>query len=202
MLLEALRMVVVVFLVVGGFWRFALSKSYFGMLRSHTFVRLWVGGIQLLVLFVPILPSVATWMVAICLDIGYAHADRRPARFVPVTVLAMVSIWLAWFVDPLLSRVVSWFFVCAVAVFVVAFWPIFAPRRVYVYTQRPRAAVYLCPVFTLAALGAAVFTEVYPKWALLWVLASVFVYDWFFTWRFALQSLFDVSRGNQIDWDE
>lgn len=196
MFLKALRVVVLVFVVVGGFWRFLLSKSYLGFLKVYTMMRLLVAVSQFLVLFVPTLSAIATWMLVMWIDLAFTHTPKKAKKTSPVWIASLTTIWLFSLFDPQAARIFSWILIGTTFLFFNLFWPFFAPKKIYRYGKRPKSAVFLCPIFTVLAVLAGVFIEVFKTdyWSLFCLLLSVFFYEWFYTWRFAVKSLQKTMR--------
>jgi hypothetical protein len=194
MLVNILRVFASVVVFVGLLWRYALSTSYLGFYRPHTFVRIWLAMMQALLLLVPLEPSAVCWMAVICIDLVYTQAVRNASRFVPIAVLASLLSWAFWLIGPWFSRGFAWSACGLATVCLLVVWPVTVGRQTFYV--RPQKAKWLVPLFTLSALVACVLLSFgIAEPGFVFVFVSIMSYEWFYTWQFAFRSLMMVRRG-------
>ena len=194
MLVDILRIFALIVVFVGLLWRYALSTSYLGLYRPHTFVRIWVALAQTLLLFVPLAPSTVCWMLVICVDLVYTQALRNASRFVPIAVLFSLLSWAFWLIGPWFNRGFTWTVCGLVTVCLTIVWPMMAQRQTFYV--RPRKAKWLVPLFSVSALVSAVLLSFdMVELGFVFVFVSIMLYEWFYTWQLAFRSLIMVHRG-------
>ena len=195
MLVNILRVFALVVVFVGLVWRYALSTSYLGFYRPHTFVRIWVALSQTLLLLVPLAPCTVCWMAVICIDLVYTQAVQNASRFVPIAILASLFSWAFWLLGPWFNRGFAWSACGLATVCLLVVWPLMIRRQTFYV--RPQKAKWLVPLFTVSALVACVllsFGMVEPGFVFVFV--SIMTYEWFYTWQLAFRSLIMVHRGD------